>query len=199
MRLVTQHSNPTLRHSVVAQNPDLRRAEALFSPPAQLPAAAPCETSNHSDARLDAIDAFNPTDTQILISIRASASARGKLATLHSGLQQRACLFTDFNHFSRLCLKDLRQAFADDRKSKTRLTKNRRRTWFTMFRYFAAHADIRRTLEIRALDRQGNYTCQLIDRVSPDEWDKLLRQAQIFGITEAELSALLKSKQARRA
>ena len=142
---------------------------------------------------------LDPADIQILTAIHASATVRGNLTALHGALQQRACLFTDFNHFSRLCLTDLRQAFADDRASKTRLTKNRRRAWFTMFRYFAAHAGIQRSLEIRALDRQGNYSCRLIDRMAPDEWDKLLRQAKIFGITEAELSVLLQSKQARAA
>ena len=149
--------------------------------------------SRQPDTRLEETDAI------VLAAIRAGAHARGHAATLRRALRDNARLFADFNHFSRLCLGDLRDAFIEDRQAHTRLAKNRRLTWLAMFRYFAAHAGIDRDLKILALDRQGHYACRLIDRVPPDEWGKLVRLAHAFGITERELNALLQARHARMA
>lgn len=135
----------------------------------------------------------------ILATIRAGAQMRGCAAALRRALRDKAHLFADFNHYSRLCIGDLREAYLEDRQNKTRSAKNRRLTWLAMYRHFAAHAGIVKNLEIIALDRQGNYACRLTDKAPPDEWGKLLQLAGTFGITGRELEALLQSKQARAA
>ena len=130
----------------------------------------------------------------ILAAIRGGAAGRSNAYANRRALLAKASWFTDFDHFRRLCLGDLRQAYIDDRRDKTRTTKNRRLTWLAMFRCFAAHAGIDQDLEIIALDRQGNYACNLIDPTPVDDWERFVRLGAQFGITEQELTALRQTK-----
>ncbi|OFZ67413.1 MAG: hypothetical protein A2V79_12465 [Betaproteobacteria bacterium RBG_16_56_24] len=152
-----------------------------------------------SNLKLTPLDTLDRRDAAILDTIRCGARGRADAATLRRALRDKAHLITCFNHFSRLCIGDLREAYIGDRQTKTRTAKNRRLTWLAMYRHFAAHADIKRDLQIIALDRQDNYACNLIDRKPPDEWGKLVSLAQSFGITEGEIEALYQHKQARAA
>lgn len=112
-----------------------------------------------------------------------------------SALKDKARLFADFDHFSRLCVTDLRDAFNDDRAARSRMAKNRRRTWLAMSRYYARHAGIDQAIRIIALDRQGNYACQLVDKVARDDWQKFVQLGEQFGIDEAALLALFPDAQ----
>lgn len=107
-----------------------------------------------------------------------------------SALKDKSRLFADFGHFSRLCVTDLRDAFNDDRAARSRMAKNRRRTWLAMARYYTQHAGIDQAIRIIALDRQGNYACELVDRVARDDWQKFVQLGQQFGIEEDALLAL---------
>lgn len=130
----------------------------------------------------------------ILEVIRGGAYGRTNAYANHRALQAKAGWFTGFAHFRSLCIGDLRQAYDDDRRDKTRTTKNRRLTWLAMFRCFAIHAGIDKDLEIIALDRQGNYACNLTDKSPADDWEKFVRLGERFGIAEEELDALLQAK-----
>lgn len=152
-------------------------------------------------ARLDAADA------EILALVRAGASGRQSAAAHRRALQEKASLFVDFEHFRRLCLGDLHAAFVDDRQARIgqradpvtpRMTKNRRRCWLAAFRCYARHAGIAQGLEIVAIDRQGHYACRLIDKAPADDWDRLVRLAEGFGIDEASLKACLPSEATKK-
>ncbi len=136
-------------------------------------------------------------DALILATVQASAHTRGHATTHRRALHAKARYITGITHFRRLCLSDLRQAFLDDRAHGTRHAKNHRRTWLALFRYFAEHQGITQHLQIIALDRQGNYACNLTDPLPRQaDWRKLVRLAQEFGITEKALTALWQSQQA---
>lgn len=105
-------------------------------------------------------------------------------------LQEAAGLVPGFERFRQWCLEDIKAAFFEDRQSGTRLAKNRRLAWLHLFKYFARLRKLDRALEIRALDRQGNYTCELVERTQADRWGRLVRLAAEFGIGERDLLAL---------
>ena len=152
-------------------------------------------------ARFPIIPEAAARDAAILTVVRASAASRTSASAHRRLLQEKAHDIADFEHFQRLCLGDLRQAFTEDRIHGTRTLKHRRLTWLTLFRYFAAHTHLHQGVAITALDRQGNYACTLTEPTPAVEsdWDKLVRLAKPFGIHERELTALWTAKQGRRA
>ena len=135
-------------------------------------------------------------DAAILATVRATSNTHTH-ATIHRrALREKARYITGITHFRRLALSDLREAFLDDRAHGTRSAKNRRRTWLALFRHVAELQKIPQRLQITALDRQGNYACNLIDPLPrQSHWPKLVRLAQEFGITEKALTALWQSSQ----
>lgn len=135
-------------------------------------------------------------DAAILAAIRTGATHQRDAHTHRRRLQHQARAFRDFNHFQRLCVRDLHQAFTDDRAHHTRMTKYRRLAWLAMFRHFAAHAHLHQDVRITALNRQGYYTCHLIDQTPPDDWEKFVRLGERFGIHEDQLHALCPAPQA---
>ncbi len=149
-----------------------------FVPQVHTPTSAPAESIER--------------DTSILNTVREGAGTRRHSLSRRRALEEKARYLTGFEHFRRLCLSDLRHAFHEDREQGTRCQKYRRLTWITLFRYFAEHRDIPQHLHIEALDRQGNYACELTDTHPEQEtdWDKLVRMAKQFGIRERQLMAL---------
>ena len=141
--------------------------------------------------------AMPPDDVNraILAVIHTGVLGRRDALAHRSALKDKARLFADFGHFSRLCVTDLRDAFNDDRAARSRMAKNRRRTWLAMARYYAKHACIDQTIRIIALDRQGNYACQLVDKVARDDWQRFVQLGQQFGIKEDALLALCADEQ----
>lgn len=142
---------------------------------------------------------LNAIDPAILAAVRHGALQRTDAAQNSRKLKEKARLLQGFEHFRRLCLGDLRQAFGEDRLHKTRSLKNRRLTWLALYRHYAAYSGEARRLKIAALDRQGNYRCELVDPPPDDGWDKLVNQAQAFGISEKDLMTLIDAKQKRAA
>jgi hypothetical protein len=127
-------------------------------------------------------------DKAIRATIKASAGGRVSNITHRRTLIDRARLFTGFEHFRRLCLTDLREAFDESRTAGARHLKYRRLAWITFFRYVAKHHGIGQSLKITALDRQGHYTCELTpsEATIDNRWQKLIALSGEFGITEAE-------------
>lgn len=153
-------------------------------------------------------EATDAIDAEILDLVRAGATGRQNAATHRRALREKAGLFIDVAHFCRLCIGDLLTAFGDDREARRsgakttadgsgRLTRNRRRSWLAAFRAYARHAGIERGLEIVALDRQGHYACRLIDKAPTDDWAKLVRLAEEFGIDEERLKGCLPAEAAK--
>ena len=138
-------------------------------------------------------------DSMVLAAVRHGALQRNDAAANRRKLKEKARLLRDFEHFRRLCLGDLRQAWIEDRQEKTRNARNRRLTWLALYRHYAACCGETRRLKIVALGRQGNYVCELVDPQPDDGWDKLVNQAQAFGISEQDLMTLLETKQRRAA
>ena len=163
------------------------------TPPAQ---PAPTAASLFFDTGIGSAD---QRDAAILATVRASSNTRAHATAHRHALQAHAHHLTSFEHFRRLALSDLRQAFHYDRGNATRTAKNHRRTWLALFRYFAERRGIHQDLKITALDRQGNYTCTLTDPApKTDPWIKLVHLAREFGITEKALTTLWHSAQERR-
>lgn len=137
-------------------------------------------------------DVASIRDAAILATVRHGAGGRRNNLSHRRALKEKASYLTGFEHFRRLCLTDLRHAFNDDREEGARSLKYRRLAWLTLFRHFADHYRIEKSLRIEALDRQGNYACELIDVSSSeeDDWTKLVALAKQFGIRERDLRAL---------
>lgn len=130
----------------------------------------------------------------ILQVIRANVIGRCNAMAHRRALNEKACLIVDFDHFRRLCVGDLRDAFNDDRQPRSRMARNRRRTWLAMFRCYAKYAGIEQGIRIVALDRQGHYACELVDNIRKDEWSRFVRLAENFGIDEVSLERLCDSR-----
>lgn len=96
-------------------------------------------------------------NTAILATVRAGAGGYFNIAERCAALKEKADWIADFNHFRRLCIGDMRQAFDESRHEGKRMTHNRRRTWLALFDYFAVRVGIGHELKIQALDREGNY------------------------------------------
>lgn len=120
-------------------------------------------------------------DAEILTLVRARATGHQNAVAHRRALQQKIGLFNDFEHFRRLCIRDLRDAFLEDRAamnhaephSPSRMTKNRRGGWLVAFRYYARHAGIEQGVEIVAVDRRGHYECNLVDKAEKTgNWGK---------------------------
>ena len=156
---------PTVSKQAIQANAKTLRALALAMPP---------DDVNHA----------------ILAVIHTGVLGRRDALAHRNALKDKARLFADFGHFSSLCVTDLRDAFNDDRAARSRMAKNRRRTWLAMARYFAQHAGIDQAIRIIALDRQGNYACQLVDKIARDDWQKFVQLGQQFGVDEDALRAL---------
>ena len=185
---------PTPQAAVLTDDRSIRRdsptaalAHSLFRQ-TQEPCPVKAHVSIPSDKR----------DTLILAAVRASSTTHTHATAHRRALQAHARHLTGFEHFRRLALSDLREAFHHDRLNTTRTAKNHRRTWLALFRHYAQRQGIKQVLKITALDRQGNYTCTLTDPASgKDPWIKLVHLAREFGITEKALTALWHSQQSR--
>ena len=106
-------------------------------------------------------------------------------------LKEAAGLVPDYPAFQSICADSLRQAWHSDRLTGKRELHNRRRAWLRLFRHFAPLHGIASDLRIRALDRGGEYVCELVAK--PDRgpaWRALLLQAREFGIYANELEGL---------
>ena len=137
-------------------------------------------------------------DALLLAIVQASSATHGHAAAHRRALQAQAHYLTGFEHFRRLAVSDLHVAFHIDRNNATRTAKNHRRTWLTLFRYYAKRQGIKQDLKITARDRQGHYTCTLTDPApKTDPWIKLVHLAREFGITEKALTTLWQSEQGR--
>ena len=158
------------------------------------------QAAQQSAARLAAnagfhhlIDAHDKA--QVLAAVRACAQGRANAAQHKALLAERARLIPTFHVFRALVLEDLRAAYDEDRLNNTRSAKNRRSSWLALYKPFAALRDIKKALDIKALDRGGNYQCELIEREAPDEWRRFVKLGAGYGITEAQLMALYQRAQ----
>ena len=131
----------------------------------------------------------------VFVAVRACAQGRGNAVQHRSLLAERGRLIPTFHVFRALVLEDLREAYVEDRQNKTRSAKNRRLSWIALYKPFAALRGIDKALLIRALDRCGNYRCELVEREAPDLWDRFVKLGAGYGITEAQLSALYQRAQ----
>lgn len=152
--------------------------------------------------RLAANAHFYPTlaaheKAQIFAAVRANATGRANAAQHQKLLAERARLIPTFHVFRSLVLEDLRVAYNEDRLNKTRAAKNRRLSWMALYKPFAALRGINKALLIQAIDRGGNYRCELIDKIQPDLWQQFIKLGAGYGITETELDALYRRAQAR--
>ena len=132
---------------------------------------------------------------QVLAAVRACAQGRANAAQYKALLAERARLIPTFHVFRSLVREDLRAAYGEERLNKTRSAKNRRSSWLALYKPFAALRDIKKVLDIKALDRSGNYQCELIEREAPDEWRRFVKLGAGYGITEAQLMALYQRAQ----
>ena len=112
---------------------------------------------------------------QVLAAVRACAQGRANAAQHKELLAERARLIPTFHVFRSLVLEDLRAAYDEDRQNKTRSAKNRRLSWLALYKPFAVLRGIKKALDIKALDRSGNYQCELVEREAPDEWRPLCK------------------------
>jgi hypothetical protein len=137
-------------------------------------------------------------DAAILATVRQGAGGRRHNLANRRALKEKAAYLANFEHFRRLCLADLRQAFHEDRQEGTRSVKYRRLAWTTLFGHFADYHRIGKALRIQALDRQGNYACELIDsqHEEEDDWEEFVALAKQFGIRRHDLLALRKKGEA---
>ena len=106
-------------------------------------------------------------------------------------LKEAASLVSDYPAFQSVCAESLLQAWHSDRLSGKRELHNRRRAWLRLFRHFAPLHGIVSDLRIRALDRSGEYVCELVAK--PDRgpaWRDLVWRAREFGIYANELEGL---------
>lgn len=158
-----------------------RAAEELFAKDRSAGAAfsrATLSESEHQKARLFAFT-------------RAYGAARTSAFEHRERLKEAAGLIPGFSAFRHWCLEDIKAAWLEDRERKTRQAKSRRLTWLHLFKPFARLHRIGQALEICALDRQGNYLCELVERAAPKRnWGQLVRLAREFGIQESDLLAL---------
>ena len=127
---------------------------------------------------------------QILAEIRACAVVFGNIAEHRKRLAQLARLIPDFSVFRILCLEDIQYAWIEDRKQKTRYARSRRLAWRYLFKPFAQIHGITQTLSIKALDRQGNYACALVDHKAPSRWDTFMSLGLNLGIPQHDLDVL---------
>lgn len=125
------------------------------------------------------------------------------LATIHRQiklLKAAAVLIPNFDSFRELCEDHLRDTWEADQNSKQRTTQTVRRSWARRFRYVATHLRIDQDIEIRALDRYGNYECRLVPRVDAGEdWRQFIRLGRQFGIHERQLQHLARRSLTRLA
>jgi hypothetical protein len=137
-------------------------------------------------------------NARVPASVRAGASGQANAAQHRALLAERARLIPSFNQLRALILEDLREAYGEDRLHHTRQAKNRRASWLVLYRPFARLNGINQMLRIKALDRSGNYGCELIDKEPPDMWAQFVRLGEHYGIAEAELSALYQRAQTKK-
>lgn len=133
-------------------------------------------------------------NSAILNTVRAGSGAYFNVAERCAALKEKAGWVIDFEHFRRLCLGDMRQAFDEGRSQGKQAAHNRKRTWLSLFAYCAPRLKITRKLAIQALDRQGNYLCLLVDSDAENkkqvEWQEFLRLGRRFGIRNTQLEIL---------
>lgn len=175
---------------VPTQTPALKSGKQSSTPQAVL---------NLSPLRRNADD----INTSILNTVRAGSGAYFNVAERCAALKEKAGWISDFEHFRRLCLGDMRQAFDEGRSEGKQAAHNRKRTWLSLFSYCAARLKITRKLAIQALDRQGNYLCLLVDSDAENkeqaEWQEFLRLGRRFGIRNTQLETLRRVAEIRQA
>lgn len=139
-------------------------------------------------------------NSAIINTVRAGSGAYFNVAERCAALKEKAGWITDFEHFRRLCLGDMRQAFDEGRSEGKQTAHNRKRTWHTLFSYCAVRLKITRKLAITALDRQGNYLCMLVEKEEDEDaaWQEFLRIGRRFGIRSKQLESLRRMTQIRQ-
>ena len=148
--------------------------------PASIEAERARQTAQPCPARLAAnAICYNPitaqNKAQVFAAVRACAQGRANAAQHQELLAERARLIPTFDVFRALVLEDLRAAYDEDRLHKTRSAKNRRLSWLALYKPFAALLDIKKALDIKALDRSGNYQSELVEREAPHEWHRFVK------------------------
>ena len=148
--------------------------------PASIEAERARQTAQPCPARLAAnAICYNPitaqNKAQVFAAVRACAQGRANAAQHQELLAERARLIPTFHVFRALVLEDLRAAYDEDRLHKTRSAKNRRLSWLALYKPFAALRDIKKALDIKALDRSGNYQSELVEREAPDKWHRFVK------------------------
>lgn len=136
-----------------------------------------------------------PGRDRIFTIMRHKNHGMAQLRHMIALLKEAAGLVPDYPAFQSICADSLRQAWHSDRLigriAQTGDLHNRRRAWLRLFRHFAPLHGIASDLRIRALDRSGEYVCELVAK--PDRgpaWRALLLQAREFGIYANELEGL---------
>jgi hypothetical protein len=139
-------------------------------------------------------------NSAILNTVRAGSGAYFNVSERCAALKEKAGWIVDFDHFRRLCLSDMRQAFDEGCSEGKQAAHNRKRTWHTLFNYCAARLKITRKLAIKALDRQGNYLCMLVEKDEDEDaaWQEFLRLGRRFGILNTQLETLRRVAQVRQ-
>ena len=127
---------------------------------------------------------------EVLAMVRTCITVRTNAAQHIKRLAEHAQLIPSFHLFRALVLEDLRAAYDDDRTNQTRCAKNRRLSWMALFKPFAKQNSINQALHIQALDRSGNYQCDLIDKAPRDQWEQFVKLGAVYGIGEAKLNTL---------
>jgi hypothetical protein len=121
---------------------------------------------------------------------RAYGAARTSAFEHRERLKEAAGLIAGFGAFRQWCLEDIKAAWLEDRQQGTRQAQNRRLAWQHLFKHFARLHKIERALKIEALDRQGNYRCELVEKSEPNRWEQLLRLGRTLGIPAHKLRSL---------
>ena len=106
-----------------------------------------------------------PDRDRIFTIMRHKNHGMAQLRHMIALLKEAAGLVPDYPAFESVCADSLRQAWHSDRLigriAQTGDLHNRRRAWLRLFRHFAPLHGIASDLRIRALDRSGEYVCEL--------------------------------------
>ena len=130
---------------------------------------------------------------RVFVLVRACAHGRASAEAHKAGLAKQAALIPSFAVFRQLCMEDLTEAFHEDRQIPARAQRNRRLVWLNFFKPFARLHGIGQALAIRAIDRQGHYTCELTEPCLPDYWEQWFKLGRKLGMSEATLEHAARS------
>lgn len=113
-------------------------------------------------------------------------------------LREAAALIPDFPVYQSLCAQTMRSAWEADRASGNRTAHNRKVRWMRLFPYFAAGHGLNATLRIRALNRSGDYVCELLSKKDRGaRWALFAQMGREFGIFPNQLEHLAERAEKR--